>query len=129
MSSDEDQRPPPPVVVVREKSAAGFEKEIVQINDLDSAKEFLKRTNMHPFEHAKGLFLTIIVGTFIIGAVFVGAGIALVYLDAQGTSEVELFGAKISSTNVGVVSIFIGGVIIILVIRNAMKHINLILRR
>jgi hypothetical protein len=51
-----------------------------------------------------------------------------VYLGATGDSSVELFGSTITSENAGIVSIFFGAVILVLVFREAMQKIEAILR-
>ena len=117
-----EQTEPPTVEIVREWSLEGFTKETIRISNMAAAREFLKQGD--PMFGARGLFYTIIIGTFMMGLAFVLAGIALVYLDATGSSELNLFGATISSTNAGIVSIFIGAVVLIRVINRAMKHIT-----
>lgn len=79
------------------------------------------------YEGAKSTFQIMIWITGALSLAFVGAGIALVYLGATGTTELELFGLKVSSTNVGIVSIALGALELILLYRSAMKRIHGIL--
>jgi hypothetical protein len=120
-------------VVVEYRTLPTGEKRKTIINDTKTALEYL-RTRGEPtvVEHlqaAKGLFYLIIGGTFLIALAFILAGIALVMLGATGTSQISILGATISTSNVGLGSIFLGAVVIIWTIRSAMKNIRDILRQ
>ena len=71
------------------------------------------------------LLKVIIYGTFIIGLGFAFIGVWLVYLGATGQTEYNFFGQSFKSVNVGISSVFIGGVIIIILIKRAFKTIDL----
>jgi hypothetical protein len=77
---------------------------------------------------AKGLLYLIISATFAMALVFILAGLVLVYFGATGTSEADILGMKISSTNVGIVSIFFGVALLIVVMTKAMQRILEILK-
>ncbi len=56
-----------------------------------------------------------------LGGIFGGFGIVLVYLGAKGNSHIKLFGQSIETADVGVASIFIGAVTVVIVIRALLK--------
>ena len=53
------------------------------------------------------------------GTAAIAAGVYMVYIGSSGTSVIDLFGQKISTTNVGVACVFLGIVAIVVVIRRA----------
>ncbi len=71
------------------------------------------------------LLKIIIYGTFIIGLGFALIGVWLVVLGATGETEFSFFGQSFKSVNVGIASVFIGGAIIVILIRRAFKSIDL----
>jgi hypothetical protein len=71
------------------------------------------------------LLKIIIYGTFIIGLSFALIGVWLVILGATGETEFSFFGQSFKSVNVGIGSVFIGGAIIVILIRRAFKSIDL----
>ena len=77
---------------------------------------------------AKGLLYLILGGTFLAAICFIFAGLLLVYLGATGESTVDLFGWTIKSESAGLVSIFLGAVVLIVIFRQAMQRIEAILR-
>lgn len=77
---------------------------------------------------AKGLFYFIIAVVAIVALAFIFAGLGLVYLGASGHAEVALFNLRMTSTNVGVISIAFGALVMIMLLRKAMHHINEILK-
>ena len=77
---------------------------------------------------AKGLLYLIVSATFCMALVFIAAGLVLVYFGATGTSEADVLGMKISSTNVGIVSIFFGVALLIVIMMKAMQRILEILK-
>ena len=62
-------------------------------------------------DSAKGTLQLTLVVTLLISLFVVAAGCALVYLGATGHTDLELFGAKVSTASVGVVGIVCGTVI------------------
>ncbi len=66
------------------------------------------------------LLMSIIVGTFLFGAILGVAGVVFVILGASGDTEFELFGQTFKSQNVGIGAIFIGAVTVILLIRRVL---------
>jgi hypothetical protein len=69
----------------------------------------------------KSLYVPIGIGIMVLGGIFGGFGIILVYLGAKGDSHIKLFGQSIETADVGVASIFIGAVTVIVVIRALLK--------
>ena len=90
---------------IRERAQKSHETEI----------ENIKKDRMSPL-----LKLMIILG-FISGVIFGLLGIWLVYLGATGTTEVSFFYQTAKSTNVGIVSIFLGAAIIVLLMKSILK--------
>lgn len=73
------------------------------------------------------LTITIVLG-FVSGVVLAAMGVWLVYLGSSGHAKFSLFGQEFTSTNVGTAGIFIGSVTIVLVIRNALKSVDHVIR-
>ena len=73
------------------------------------------------WKHVSPLLKLMIAGAFIVGFLFALLGIWLVYLGATGATELSFFGQTFKSANVGVVAIFPGAALIVLVLRSAMK--------
>jgi hypothetical protein len=67
------------------------------------------------------LYLPIAVGVIGLGVIFGSLGAILVYLGAKGDSHIKLFGQSIESADAGVVSIFIGAVVVVVVIHGLLK--------
>jgi hypothetical protein len=59
-----------------------------------------------------------------IGLALIGGGIFLVWLGAQGDTEIYLFGNTFRSQNVGVVGIFCGAVLVTLNVRRALRSLE-----
>lgn len=120
-----------PIEIRRQTLPDGTRNELITINDSAAALEYVRQHGkpaMEPIRAIKGLLILIVVGVFLAEFAFIGAGILLVVLGATGQSEVVLFGAKISSANVGIVSIFLGAVVLILTIRTVLYRIQEIMR-
>ncbi|MGQ3214678.1 hypothetical protein [Shinella sp.] len=78
-------------------------------------------------QSAKGLFYLIISGVLVVCLAFILTGLGLVYLGASGETELAMFGLKISTANVGIVSIALGALALTILIQKAMHHIHAIL--
>lgn len=66
-----------------------------------------------PGVHREGhgvVFITFLIVAFLACVLFVVGGIWLVSLGATGTTNADLFGQKVSSTNVGMPAFFFGAV-------------------
>ncbi|MBC6417946.1 MAG: hypothetical protein GDA44_03710 [Prochloron sp. SP5CPC1] len=66
------------------------------------------------------LLIVIVVCSSIVCALLAMFGVAMVYLGATGKSDINLFGNSISSESVGVASIFVSGVVIIMLLRRTL---------
>lgn len=81
-----------------------------------------------PHEVVGGLLMTITHWTFITGIIIGIIGLVLVIAGSTGYTSLSLFGQKIESTNVGIVAIFIGVVMIVLNIRRVLRPIEQMLK-
>ncbi|MCH8823860.1 MAG: hypothetical protein IH984_10170 [Planctomycetes bacterium] len=72
----------------------------------------------------KSTLRAVVFGAYIVGLVFCGAGIWLVYLGAAGSTEVDFFGLSIASTNVGIVAIFLGAAIVVLLVIRSLRTLE-----
>jgi hypothetical protein len=63
----------------------------------------------------------VIIGAFVLAAVFVGAGIWLVHLGAVGETKFTFFGQTFGSTNVGIAALFLGAVTVVLLLRRSLS--------
>ena len=61
---------------------------------------------------------------FIAGIVFAIVGVVLVYLGAAGDTQIHLWGAKISTSSVGIAAIFIGAVLIFRTFRRVLDSVD-----
>ena len=86
----------------------------------DGRKERRTTLSMHAVL-TRSLYLPIAIGVMLLGGIFGGLGVVLVYLGAKGDTHMKLFGQSIDTANVGVASIFIGALTVILVIRRLLK--------
>ena len=59
-----------------------------------------------------------------LGAIFGGLGVVLVYLGAKGQTHIQIFGASLETADVGVACIFLAAVMVILVIRRLLKSVE-----
>lgn len=119
------------IEIRRQSLPDGTRNELIIINDSAAALEYVRqhgKPTMEPIKAITGLLVLIVIGVFLIGLAFIGAGILLVYLGATGQSEVSFFGLTISSTNVGIVSIFLGAAVLVLIIRTLLYRIHEIMR-
>ncbi|MFI6658072.1 hypothetical protein ACIBL8_21415 [Streptomyces sp. NPDC050523] len=73
---------------------------------------------------SRSLYVILIVGAYVVPAGIVIAGVVLVALGATGDTQFTLFGQRFQSTNVGIGAIFIGGVVLVLLIRAALHSLN-----
>jgi hypothetical protein len=69
------------------------------------------------------LMQTIIIGSFVVGTLLALIGSYLAFLGGEADTSLSLFGQEMTSKNAGVVSIFIGAVLIATLIRPAYKVI------
>jgi hypothetical protein len=77
------------------------------------------------------VLMLIAAGGFLMGGTFCVLGVLLVYRDATapaGDTQINLFGATLSSGSVGISSIFIAAVTVILVIRQVLQSFDAVLR-
>jgi hypothetical protein len=108
----------------------------VRGNDAEEVRDVAERlakitkegAGMEHLREAKGLFYLIIAGVMTVSVAFIIAGLGLVYLGATGSTVITIFGQQIASQNVGVVSIGLGAVSLLVLIRRAMQHIQEILQ-
>jgi len=70
----------------------------------------------------------VIIGAFVLAAVFVGAGIWLVYLGATGDTKFTFFGQTFGSTNVGIAALFLGAVTVVLLLRRSLSTLDSVVR-
>lgn len=70
----------------------------------------------------------VIIGAFVLAAVFVGAGIWLVYLGAAGDTKFTFFGQTFGSTNVGIAALFLGAVTVVLLLRRSLSTLDSVVR-
>lgn len=70
------------------------------------------------------LFMVLLIGGLLVGLLIATMGIVFVCLDAKGTTEFSFFGQTFKSTNVGIASIFIGGAVIVLLVRRVLKSVD-----
>jgi len=106
-------------------------RQTIYIENLESLQFYIgeQRALMNDrLRNAKGLFYLIIVGVLVAAIAFIIAGLGLVYLGASGNAEVRLLGLHMTTTNVGVVSIAFGAVVLVSVVQRAMHHIQEILK-
>jgi len=95
----------------------------VRILEIERAAAVREKENM-PWKYISPLLLTITIVGLLFGLAAIAGGIWLVYLKSEGQTEFVLFGQTFKSANVGIPAIFIGGVILLLVIRNVLKTIR-----
>ena len=73
---------------------------------------------------ASPTLMAVTIGAHIVSLGFAGLGVWLVRLGATGTTEMNLFGQKISTTSVGIAAIFIGAIAGILMTRKLLSTIS-----
>jgi hypothetical protein len=61
---------------------------------------------------------------FIAGIVFAVIGVVLVYLGATGDTQIDLWGAKISTSSVGIAAIFIAAILIVRTFRRVLDSVD-----
>lgn len=81
---------------------------------------FLSMARVHREGHGV-VFITFLIVVFLACVLFVVGGIWLVSLGAIGTTNANLFGQKVSSTNVGIPAFFFGVVALVLLLRTFLK--------
>lgn len=67
----------------------------------------------------------IIIGAFFLTAIFCMAGIWLVYLGANGSTEFSFFGQTFKSTNVGIAALFLGAASAVLLLRRTLRTLDI----
>jgi hypothetical protein len=72
-------------------------------------------------EAGRPILYRIVFATGLIGLIMVLAGVALVWLGAQGDTEIAVLGATLKTANVGLGSIFCGLLLCLFVFRRMMK--------
>jgi predicted transcriptional regulator len=70
------------------------------------------------------LLRIVIIGTFVLGVVFIAAGVAYVYMGGVGDTEFSFFGQTFKSTSVGIAAFFLGAAIIVLVVRRSLSTLD-----
>jgi hypothetical protein len=68
----------------------------------------------------------VIIGIFIVGFGLAVLGVILVYLGSTGDTKFAFFGQTFSSTSVGIPAIFIGSTAIVLLVRRALKSLDVV---
>jgi len=68
--------------------------------------------------------LRLVIGAFLLGAVFVGAGIWLVYLHAAGETTYDFHGYTISTGNVGIAAMVIGAFATVVLLRRSLSTLD-----
>lgn len=109
----------------------GATKQTINISTIHSLQLYFGKQGADVPDHlsaAKGLFYLMICSIFILALAFILAGLGLVYLGASGSSQIDAFGLKMASTNVGIISIGFGALVLIVCITKAMHHIQEILK-
>ena len=71
------------------------------------------------------LLKTIVIGAYLVGALFIVAGLAFVYMGAAGNTELSFFGQSLKSGNVGIAALFLGAATIVLLLRRSFSIIDL----
>jgi hypothetical protein len=74
----------------------------------------------HKADGATAFLKWIVIPTFIVGIIIVGSGVVLVVLGVSGSTELTFFGQTFNSTNIGIVAIFLGATVTILLIRRVL---------
>jgi len=72
----------------------------------------------------RSLYMPVAIGTIVLGAIFAGLGVLLVYLGASGQTHMKLFGASLETASVGVACMFLAVVMVILVLRSLFKSVK-----
>jgi len=105
-------------VRITEKSLSGGEwrREVTILTNAGAVNKLLEADQQTKMKKL-GLLYLVVIGIFVLAVIFIAAGLGLVALGATGTTQVDIFGSKISSTNVGIVSIFLGAVVVLVLIR------------
>lgn len=74
------------------------------------------------------LLVPIAIGVMILAAMFGLFGVGLVYIGATGATNLKMFGQSVETADVGVVSIFVGGVMVVLVLRRLMGTFEVLIK-
>jgi hypothetical protein len=104
----------------------GAARETIYFENVKSVKIYLRGgpTVSDHLRATRGIFYLIVATTFATALAFIGAGLGLVYLGATGGTELGFFGLRITSTNVGIVSVALGAVVLIVVMKSTLLHIQ-----
>ncbi|MCA6090996.1 hypothetical protein LE181_02250 [Streptomyces sp. SCA3-4] len=70
------------------------------------------------------IFLSLIVGAYVVSIVMITGGVVLVALGATGHTEFILFGQTFQSASVGVTAFFIGAVMAVMLIRSTLRALS-----
>jgi hypothetical protein len=73
---------------------------------------------------ARPILWVAILGGFISGVGLAVLGGVLVYIGSSGETQFEFFGQSFQSTNIGIASIFIGGTLIVLLVRRTLSSLD-----
>ncbi|MEA2878524.1 MAG: hypothetical protein QOF14_3720 [Hyphomicrobiales bacterium] len=108
-----------------------FIRQTIHIQSLESLALYIQGSGVNHRDHfrqARGLFYLVIIAVTIAALAFILAGLGLVYLGATGHSELDAFGFRITSTNVGIISIALGALVLVRVLSRVMDRIQDILK-
>jgi hypothetical protein len=79
------------------------------------------REQEYRYALAQKLLMLLAVGGLLLGLVFGGLGVMLVYLGATGNTSLKLFGQNLSTGSVGVASLFIAAVTVLVMTTRVLK--------
>jgi hypothetical protein len=79
-------------------------------------------------EASSPLLKIIVFGAYLVGVLLSATGILLIYFGATGNTEFTFFGQSFKSTNIGISALFIGAATIVLLVRRAMKSLDIAIR-
>jgi len=69
----------------------------------------------------RSLYMPAAIGTLLLGGLFAGLGVLLVYLGAKGETHIRMFGANLETADVGVACMFLAAVMVIVIFRSLFK--------
>ncbi|MCA6093484.1 hypothetical protein LE181_15110 [Streptomyces sp. SCA3-4] len=75
------------------------------------------------------IFLSLIVGAYVVTIAMITGGVVLVALGATGHTELTLFGQTTQSASVGIAAFFIGAVMAVMLIRSTLHALSSLARR
>src|SRR4030095_1003839 len=71
------------------------------------------------------LLHNIVIGAFVVCVIFIGGGVLFLYLGATGPTKVTIFKQSIEASDVGIVSVFLGAVVLVVVITGVLRVLRL----